>query len=214
MRSKMDARDYFIQKWQIYSKWYANSSCFSLPGACAENRVSQAQWGKCHDWFPCLLGLVPSHLSLVLFPICADGKSMLRDLRVAHRHTAWYWQSHGKSSPLPDSVPDAPRGLALVLLLESSWEACQITPPLRISSWPCFSVSCQIVASSGQTALKRNAMWNANLRPSMRLLSQGFCWAIAERDPRYKWWMSTEFGLGTGWAKGEWSRKNQSQLSI
>lgn len=66
--------------------------------------ASQAQWGKCHDWFPCLLkaprsGAFPSQLSS-LPPFVQMGKSMLRDLRVAHRHTAWYWQSHDKSSPL------------------------------------------------------------------------------------------------------------------
>ena len=106
MRSKMDVRDYFIQKWQIYSKWYANSSCFSLPRVCAEkNRGSIRLSGESTmiDSL-CLLkaarpGAFPSQLSS-LPPFVQMGKLMLRDLRVAHRHTAWYWQSHGNFSPL------------------------------------------------------------------------------------------------------------------
>lgn len=97
---------------------------------------------------------------------------------------------------------------------ESSWEACQITP-LRISSWPCFSVSCQIVASSEQTALKRNAMWNASLRYHqwdcsvkvfVEQLLRGTSLQVMDEHGVRSWdWMSK---------KGEWSRKNQSQLSI
>ena len=44
-------------------------------------------------------GAFPSQLSS-LPPFVQMGKLMLRDLRVAHRHTAWYWQSHGNFSPL------------------------------------------------------------------------------------------------------------------
>lgn len=104
----MNVRNYFIQEWQIYSKWCASSNCSRLPGVCAEKNMGayrRLSGKKCHDWFlmsatgtyarylPTLTWFSPTMLQL--------GTSMLGDLkRIAQKHTAWCWQRFAKSPPL------------------------------------------------------------------------------------------------------------------
>ena len=212
MRSKMDVRDYFIQKWQIYSKWYASSSCFSLPRVCAEEdrgsiagSAGKVPWLIPHaSWRP--LGLVLSHLSLILFPRWYRWeKLMLWDLRVARRHTAWCWQSHSEFSPLlalylvllalPWSFSWNPHGKPAkwLLLLESLSDLVSLSHikySCHLSKVLWRRMRCEMLACNGQ--------WDLSVKVFVEELLRGTC---------HKWWISTEFDLGTGWATSQMVKK-------
>ena len=143
-------------------------------------------------------GAFPSQLSS-LPPFVQMGKLMLRDLRVAHRHTAWYWQSHGKFSPLltlylmlsalPWSFSWSPHGKpAKSLLLSESLSdlvsLSRIKYSHHLSKLLWRGMRCEMLACDRQ--------WDFSVKVFVEQLLRGTC---------YKWWMSTELGLGTGWAK-------------
>lgn len=148
IRSKMNVRNYFIQEWQIYSKWCADSNCSRLPGVCAEkNMGTYCRLGgkKCHDWFsmsamgtsarylPTLTWFSPTTFTAGNIDAGRFKKNCPKTRSMVLAETHW-------NSPSPDSVPGA-LGWALDLPLELSWETCQIALSLWLSFWPCFSVS-------------------------------------------------------------------------
>lgn len=208
----MDVRDYFIQKWQIYSKWYANSSCFSLPGVCAlggqrkHRRLSGKSTMTDSPWLPEAprSGAFPSQLNS-LPPLVQMRKLMLRDLRVARRHTAWCWQSHSEFSPLlalylvrlalPWSFSWNPHGKPAksLLLLESLSDLVSLSHikySCHLSKVLWRRMRCEMLACNGQ--------WDLSVKVFVEELLRGTC---------YKWWISTEFDLATGWAKSQMVKK-------
>lgn len=184
----MDARDYFNQEWQIHSKWYASSSCFSVRGVCAEKNTGTHHRLSGKSTMidsRCLLearrpGAFQSQLSS-LPPFLQMGKLMLGDLKIiAQSHAAWYWQSHSSfhlswlctQCPWPSPGPSPG-------VLTGNVPSHSFSLNLFLTLFSCLVSDIHIIWVS---VLKRNPTWNASLLLSMILLSQGFCWGIAERD--------------------------------